>query len=76
MGEDAQTARMRHDAGANDEPGPVCQSPAEAIERIRCYQSAGATCLSIGFRWSSPGELRAELASFAGEVLPAFRVSS
>ncbi|HSE46021.1 MAG TPA: TIGR03619 family F420-dependent LLM class oxidoreductase, partial [Gemmatimonadales bacterium] len=75
MGEDPQTARMRHDAGAV-EAGGLCRTPGEAIDRIHRYRAAGATFISLGVNWANADELGSRLKLLASDVLPAFRDSS
>jgi probable F420-dependent oxidoreductase len=74
LGEDAQTARMRHDAG-----GPAssdsCRTPGEAIDRIR-QTGRRATYISLGVSWANADELRSGLKLLASDVLPAFRDAS
>lgn len=73
MGTDDLTGRMRHDAGGSEEAAPPCANPNEAIRRIYDYRDAGATFLSIGFRWQSASELAEQLRQFARDVIPAVR---
>lgn len=74
MGEDPETAAMRHHVDGAPVPGtPPRRTPAEAIELLRAYQDAGVTHVTVAVPWRNAEELKSGLREFAREVMPAFR---
>ena len=53
-------------------PPPV-DSISQAVDVAGEYQRAGATYMSVAFKWRSAPELADKLEEFAREVMPAFR---
>ena len=53
-------------------PPPV-ESIRQAVDVTGEYQRAGATYMSVAFKWRSANELADKLEQFAREAMPAFR---
>jgi probable F420-dependent oxidoreductase len=71
-----ETRKWQHDVlGANSpvEMPPPVESIRQAVDVTGEYLRAGATYMSVSFKWRSAAELSDNLEQFAREVMPAFR---
>jgi len=71
-----ETRKWQHDVLGEHSPvemPPPVDSIRQAIDVTGEYQRAGATYMSVSFKWRSAKELADKLEEFAREAMPAFR---
>jgi probable F420-dependent oxidoreductase len=71
-----ETRKWQHDVLGEHSPvemPPPVESIRQAVDVAGEYQRAGATYMSVAFRWRTAAELADKLEQFAREVMPAFR---